>query len=61
MPLLFLLVNPHRYLGVGPRRAHLFPRKFRKEPPDGLGVTLWWKSAVVGAIFLPLLWFIVEQ
>ncbi|HKR80143.1 MAG TPA: hypothetical protein VJR69_10610, partial [Nitrospira sp.] len=25
----------------------------------GLGVTLWWKCAVVGAIFLPILWFIV--
>ena len=36
-----------------------FLEKFRKEPPEGLGVTLWWKSAVVGAVFLPLLWFIV--
>ncbi|HSA64837.1 MAG TPA: hypothetical protein VLE25_09115, partial [Nitrospira sp.] len=36
-----------------------FLEKFRKEPPEGLGLTLWWKCAVVGAIFLPLLWLIV--
>ncbi|HKT34095.1 MAG TPA: hypothetical protein VJR03_04635 [Nitrospira sp.] len=36
-----------------------FLEKFRKEPPEGLGLMLWWKSAVVGAVFLPLLWFIV--
>jgi hypothetical protein len=28
----------------------------RREPPEGLGLTLWWKCALVGAIFLPILW-----
>ncbi|HEY6084406.1 MAG TPA: hypothetical protein VIU63_03375, partial [Nitrospira sp.] len=37
-----------------------FLERLRREPPDGLGVTLWWKAALVGAIFLPILWFIVS-
>ena len=57
--LLFLLAIPIDIWALGVVGRTYFLEKFRKEPPDGLGLTLWWKCAVVGAVFLPLLWFIV--
>ena len=57
--LLFLLAIPIDIWALGLVGRTYFLDKFRKEPPEGLGVTLWWKCAVVGAIFLPILWFIV--
>ena len=57
--LLFLLSIPIDIWALGLVGRTYFLEKFRKEPPEGLGVTLWWKSAVVGAVFLPLIWFIV--
>jgi hypothetical protein len=57
--LLFLLSIPIDIWALGLVGRTYFLEKFRKEPPEGLGVTLWWKSAVVGAVFLPLVWFIV--
>jgi len=33
-----------------------FLERLRREPPGGLGLTLWWKCALVGAIFVPILW-----
>ena len=56
---LFLLSIPIDIWALGVVGRTYFLEKFRKEPPEGLGLTLWWKSAVVGAIFLPILWFIV--
>ena len=57
--LLFLLSIPIDIWALGLVGRTYFLEKFRKEPPEGLGVTLWWKCAVVGAIFLPILWVIV--
>jgi hypothetical protein len=57
--LLFLLAIPIDIWALGLVGRTYFLEKFRKEPPEGLGVTLWWKCAVVGAVFLPILWFIV--
>jgi hypothetical protein len=57
--LLFLLSIPIDIWALGLVGRTYFLEKFRKEPPEGLGVTLWWKSAVVGAVFLPLVWLIV--
>ncbi len=57
--LLFLLAIPIDIWALGVVGRTYFLEKFRKEPPDGLGVTLWWKCAVAGAVFLPLLWFSV--
>jgi hypothetical protein len=56
---LFLLSIPIDIWALGLVGRTYFLEKFRKEPPEGLGVTFWWKSAVVGAVFLPLVWFIV--
>jgi hypothetical protein len=58
--LLFLIAIPIDMWALGIVGRTFFLEKFRKEPPDGLGLTLWWKSALVGAIFLPILWFIVS-
>jgi hypothetical protein len=60
IPLLFLLAIPVDIWALGVVGRTYFLEKFRKEPPDGLGLTLWWKSAAVGAIFLPIIWFIVS-
>jgi hypothetical protein len=57
---LFLISIPIDIWALGLVGRTYFLEKFRKEPPEGLGVTLWWKCAVVGAIFLPLLWFVVS-
>jgi hypothetical protein len=57
--LLFLLAIPIDIWALGLVGRSYFLEKFRKEPPDGLGLTLWWKCALVGAVFLPILWFIV--
>jgi hypothetical protein len=57
--LIFLLAIPIDIWALGLVGRSYFLEKFRKEPPDGLGLTLWWKCALVGAIFLPILWFIV--
>jgi hypothetical protein len=57
--LLFLISIPIDIWALNLVGRTYFLEKFRKEPPEGLGVTLWWKCAVVGAVFLPLLWLIV--
>lgn len=59
IPLLFLLSIPIDIWALGVVGRTFFLEKFKKEPPEGLGLTLWWKSALIGAIFLPLLWLIV--
>jgi hypothetical protein len=57
--ILFLVAIPIDIWALGVVGRTYFLEKLRREPPDGLAVTLWWKCAVVGAIFLPLVWFIV--
>ena len=57
--LLFLLAIPFDIWALGVVGRTYFLEKFRKEPPEGLGLALWWKCALVGAVFLPILWFIV--
>jgi phage FluMu protein gp41 len=59
--LLFLISIPIDIWAMGVVSRTFFLEKFRKEPPDGLGLTLWWKSALVGAIFLPIMWLIVGK
>jgi hypothetical protein len=54
--LLFLLAIPIDIWALGVAGRTFFLERLRREPPDGLGMTLWWKCALVGAIFLPLLW-----
>lgn len=60
LPLLFLLSVPIDIWAFGIVGRTYFLERFKKEPPEGLGFKLWWKSAVVGAFFLPALWFVVS-
>jgi hypothetical protein len=60
LPLLFLLSIPIDIWAFGVAGQTFLLERFRKEPPAGLGFTLWWKSALVGAFFLPILWYVVS-
>ncbi len=60
LPALFLLSIPIDIWAFGVVGKTYFLERFRKEPPSGVGFTLWWKSAVVGVFFLPVLWFVVS-
>lgn len=54
--LLFLLAVPIDVWALGVVGRTFFLERLRREPPGRLGLTLWWKCAVVGAIFVPILW-----
>jgi hypothetical protein len=58
--LLFLLSIPIDIWALGVAGRTFFLERLRREPPEGLGVTLWWKCALVGAVFLPVLWLAVS-
>ena len=54
--LLFLLAIPIDIWALGVAGRTFFLERLRREPPDGLGLTLWWKCALIGAIYVPILW-----
>jgi len=56
--LLFLLAIPIDMWALRVVGRTFFLERCRREPPAGLGLTLWWKCALVGAIYLPILWFV---
>jgi hypothetical protein len=58
--LLFLLAIPIDIWALGVVGRTFFLERLRREPPEGLGLTLWWKCALVGGIFLPILWAAVS-
>lgn len=60
IPLLFLLSIPIDIWAFGVVGRTYFLERFGKEPPNGLGFSLWWKSALVGAFFLPAMWYLVS-
>ncbi len=57
--LLFLLCIPIDIWAYGVVARTYFLDRLRLEPPDGLGLSLWIKTAVVGALYLPILWLVV--
>jgi hypothetical protein len=57
--LLFVLCIPIDIWALGVVARTLFLERLRLEPPDGIGLSLWWKSAVVGAFYLPIVWLVV--
>lgn len=59
LPLLLFLSIPIDIWAFGVVGQTFFLERLRKEPPPRLGFTLWWKSSVVGAFFLPILWVVV--
>jgi hypothetical protein len=54
--LLFLLAIPIDIWALGVVGRTFFLERLGREPQEGLGLTLWWKCALVGAIFVPILW-----
>jgi hypothetical protein len=60
LALLFLLSIPIDIWAFGVVAKTVFLDRLKLEPPDGIGLSLWWKSAVIGALYLPVLWFVVS-
>jgi hypothetical protein len=58
IPLLFILAVPIDIWALRVVGRTFFLERLRREPPGWLGLTLWWKCALVGAIFIPILWAI---
>lgn len=54
--LLFVLAVPIDIWAFGVAGRTYFLERLRREPPDRLGLTLWLKCVLVGAIFVPILW-----
>jgi hypothetical protein len=57
--LLFLLCIPIDIWAYGIVARTYFLDRLRLEPPEGVGLSLWIKTAVVGALYLPILWLVV--
>lgn len=60
IPLLFLLSIPIDIWALGVVGRTFFLEQLKREPQEGLGLTLWWKCALVGGLFLPVLWMAVS-
>ncbi len=60
IPLLFLLSIPIDIWALGVVGRTFYLERLKREPQEGLGLTLWWKCALVGAVFLPALWATVS-
>lgn len=58
LPVLFLLSIPIDIWALGLVARTVFLERLRLEPPDSLGLSLWVRFALAGAIYLPLLWLI---
>lgn len=58
LAVLFLLAIPIDIWALGLSGRTVFLDRLRREPPAGLGLTLWWKIALTGAIYFPLLYLI---
>lgn len=58
LPLLFLLSIPIDIWALGLVGRTVFLEHLRLEPPASLGVSLWVRFAIIGAVYLPLLWVI---
>jgi len=61
LPLILGLSIPVDIWALGLVGRTFFLERLRKEPPDGLGLAIWWRSALIGTFFLPLLWWIVSR
>ncbi len=58
LPLLFLISIPIDIWALGLVGRTVFLENLRLEPPASLGLSVWGKFALAGALYLPLLWLI---
>jgi hypothetical protein len=62
LPFIFALSIPVDIWALGVVGQTFFLERLRKDPPhDGLGFAIWWRTAVIGTFFLPLLWWVVSH
>ena len=62
LPLIFAASIPVDIWALGLVGRTFFLERLRKEPPyDGLGFAIWWRTALIGTFFIPLLWWIVSH
>ncbi len=62
LPIIFGMSIPVDIWALGLVGRTFFLERLRKEPPDdGLGFAIWWRTALIGTFFLPLLWWIVSR
>ena len=62
LPLLFGASIPIDIWALGVVGQTFFLERLRKEPlHDGLGFAIWWRAALIGTFFLPLLWWTVSH
>jgi len=55
---LLLLSIPIDIWAMGVSARTVFLEQLRLNPPDSLGLTLWWQNAILSALYLPLAYFI---
>jgi len=62
LPLIFGASIPVDIWALGVVGQTFFLERLRKEPPhDGLGFAIWWRAALIGTFFLPVLWWVVSN
>jgi hypothetical protein len=62
LPLIFGASIPIDIWALGVVGQTFFLERLRKEPPSsGLGFAIWWRAALIGTFFLPLLWWVVSR
>ena len=57
---LLLLSVPIDIWARGLAARTVFLERLRLEPPDSIGLTLWWQCALMSAVYFPLLYFIAS-
>lgn len=55
---LLLLSIPIDWWAIGLTAKTVFIEKLRLEPPDSVGLTLWWQIYLVSAVYFPVLYFV---
>ena len=62
LPLIFGASIPIDIWALGLVGRTFFLERLKKEPPhDGLGFAIWWRTALIGTLIMPLLWGIVSR
>jgi hypothetical protein len=61
LPIVFLLAIPVDIWALGLVARTVFLERLRVEPPDSVGSSLWVRCALAGAVYIPLVWFVVGQ
>jgi hypothetical protein len=59
--LLLLLSIPIDLWAVGLSARTVFLERLRLQPPEGLGLALWWRGMLLNAVYLPLAYFIQSE